>query len=319
MNEITISVVVPIYNVEQYIRECLDSLAAQTLNSIEVLLINDGTKDCSGEIAKEYAEKWPERFRYFEKKNGGLSDARNFAFPHVRGRYIAFVDSDDYVDAHMYELLWNKALDTGADIVECELYKVYTSKLERINLPTCYSDIKNYMINTRVCAWNKLYKTQWIKDLSVEFPKGLLYEDICFFFKIAPFMRGMPTTVHEPLYFYRQREGSILSASNKRILEVHDIFEMLFDYYSKHNLLNEYEDVTEYKYVKTVLCSFLLRMLKIKDKKMRDEVITASWKRLNQNRPNWRKNSYLKQNSVKDIYMRMITPLMIDLMKLLIH
>ena len=105
MHDIKISIIVPIYNVEQYCQECFDSLLSQTLEDIEVLLVNDGTKDSSGEIAKRYSEKYPKLFRYFEKSNGGLSDARNYAIPFVQGKYIAFVDSDDYVREDMYSLL----------------------------------------------------------------------------------------------------------------------------------------------------------------------------------------------------------------------
>ena len=94
MTNIDISIIVPIYNVEQYLRECLDSLAAQKLETIEVLMINDGTKDNSGKIAEEYAEKWPEKFKYFVKENGGLSDARNYALPYVKGKYIIDIKYD---------------------------------------------------------------------------------------------------------------------------------------------------------------------------------------------------------------------------------
>ena len=165
MKDIYISVVVPIYNVEQYIEECLNSLLAQTLKNIEVLLVNDGTDDNSGKIAEEYAKRYPEIFRYFVKENGGLSDARNYAFPYIKGKYVAYVDSDDYIAPNMLEKLWDSAQSNDAEIVECELYKVYSDKSERINLPHSYSGIKDYMLNSRVCAWNKLYKVEWLKKI----------------------------------------------------------------------------------------------------------------------------------------------------------
>lgn len=319
MHDIKISIIVPIYNVERYCQECFDSLLSQTLDGIEVLLVNDGTRDSSGEIAKRYSAKYPKLFRYFEKPNGGLSDARNFAIPFVQGKYIAFVDSDDYVRKDMYSLLWQAADKTNAEIIECELEKVWTQKKEKIVLPKSYAGIKDYMLRSRVCAWNKLYKTSWIRDLQVQFPKGLLYEDICFFYKIVPYMKHLPVTVHEPLYYYRQREGSILSASNKRILEIHDIFRELFNYYSEKGLDKEYYHVIEYKYARTLLKSFLLRMLKMPDKVLVHECIEKSWNILNKERPNWKSNPYMKSCSMDNLYLKTLSPSVLRLMERLIH
>lgn len=319
VQKVSISIIVPIYNVEQYIKECLDSLAAQTLESIEVLMVNDGTKDCSGEIAKEYAEKWPERFRYFIKENGGLSDARNFAFEHIRGEYVAYVDSDDYVAKNMFEELWKVAQTSKADIIECELEKVFASHNERIKLPDNYENVADYMLNARVCAWNKLYRVQWLKKIQVEFPKGLLYEDVCFFCKITPYLTKMPVTVHMPFYYYRQREGSILSSSNRRILEIHEIFKDIFDFYEERNLTEKYAEIAEYKYIKTLFCSFLMRMLKMKDKEIRKEVIYSSLVEINQTRPQWRKNSYLKKTTPKNLYLRMMSKPTLEIMKIIIQ
>ncbi len=319
MQKVSISIVVPIYNVEQYIRACLDSLAAQTLDSIEILMVNDGTKDCSGEIAKEYAEKWPEKFRYFVKENGGLSDARNYAFKYVRGEYIAYVDSDDYVAENMFEELWKAAQASKADIIECELNKVFPNHNERINLPETYKNVADYILNARVCAWNKLYRVQWLKEIQVEFPKGLLYEDVCFFLKIVPYLTKMPVTVHLPLYYYRQREGSILNNSNRRILEIHEIFKEVFHFYEERSLTNEYAEVAEYKYIKTLFCSFLMRMLKMKDKEIRKEVIDSSWKTINKERPQWRKNLYMKRLTPRNLYIRIMSKPTLEMMKVFIR
>ena len=110
MPELTI--IVPVYNVEKYLSQCLDSLMNQTYRDFEVLIVNDGTKDSSADIALTYVEKDPQHFRLLNKENGGLSDARNFAIPQAQGSYITFLDSDDYVEETCYEkidvrvLLW---------------------------------------------------------------------------------------------------------------------------------------------------------------------------------------------------------------------
>ena len=314
---IDISIVVPIYNVEQYLRECLDSLAAQKLETIEVLMINDGTKDNSWKIAREYAEKWPDKFKYFVKENGGLSDARNYALPYVRGKYVAFVDSDDYVEENMFSELWKIASKSYPDIVECELDKIYTDHSEIIHLPKEYQSISDYMLNARVCAWNKIYRMEWLRKIGVVFPKGLLYEDVCFFCKIVPYLTQLPVTVHLPLYHYRQREGSILSSSNKRILEIHKIFADVFAFYNEKNLGTEFEEIAECKYIKTVFCSFLMRMLKMKDTTVRKEVIQNSWEIINRVRPNWKKNKYLKKMTPRNIYLRTMSKTTLEIMKII--
>ena len=104
-----VSVIVPFYNVEKYIDKCLNSLVNQTLEDIEIIIVNDGSKDNSETIAKEYASKYKNKIIYLKKENGGLSDARNYAIPYATGEYIAFLDSDDYVEVNMYEQMYEKA------------------------------------------------------------------------------------------------------------------------------------------------------------------------------------------------------------------
>ena len=110
-----VSVIVPIYNVEKYIKKCLNSLVNQTLQEIQIILVNDGSKDKSGEIAKEYAQMYKNKILYLEKENGGLSDARNYGIPYAEGEYIAFIDSDDYIDENAYEEMYDKAKKENSD------------------------------------------------------------------------------------------------------------------------------------------------------------------------------------------------------------
>ena len=116
-----ISIIVPIYNVEEYLRECLDSIMSQTYQNFECLLINDGSPDNSADICREYVEK-DSRFRYFEKENGGVSSARNLGIEHSKGEYITFIDSDDWVDSDYLEVLYNALIDENADI-SVSIYK----------------------------------------------------------------------------------------------------------------------------------------------------------------------------------------------------
>jgi glycosyltransferase involved in cell wall biosynthesis len=121
---IKISVIVPIYNMEKYLEKCLDSLLSQTLEEIEIICVDDGSKDASPEILKRYAEK-SAKIISLRKENGGLSDARNYGLPYATGEYIGYLDSDDFVDTDMYEIMYNKAKEQGSDIVECNLHHTY--------------------------------------------------------------------------------------------------------------------------------------------------------------------------------------------------
>ena len=121
-----ISIIVPVYNVENYLRQCLDSIMGQTYQNFECLLINDGSPDHSADICSEYVSK-DSRFRYFEKENGGVSSARNLGIEHSKGEYITFIDSDDWVDSDYLEVLYTTLLEEGADIT-VSTYKQFNIK-----------------------------------------------------------------------------------------------------------------------------------------------------------------------------------------------
>ena len=122
-----VSVIVPVYNVEEYLERCLDSLVNQTLKDIEIIIVNDGSTDGSKEIIQKYLNKY-KNIVYLEKENGGLSSARNYGIPYAKGEYIGFVDSDDYVELTMYEKMYNKAIEEKSDMVECDFIWEYPNK-----------------------------------------------------------------------------------------------------------------------------------------------------------------------------------------------
>ena len=137
----SVSVIVPIYNVSRYLHQCLDSLKAQTLKELEVILVNDGSTDDSGDIAREYAGLYPELFSYYEEKNSGLSAARNNGFALSHGEYIAFVDSDDYVAPDICEKMYRKAKEDGSDLVCCAYNQIVSS----VKNPDDTETIKRYL------------------------------------------------------------------------------------------------------------------------------------------------------------------------------
>lgn len=296
-----VSVIVPFYNVEKYIDKCLNSLVNQTLEDIEIIIVNDGSKDNSETIAKEYASKYKNKIIYLKKENGGLSDARNYAIPYATGEYIAFLDSDDYVEVNMYEQMYEKAKKENADIVECDfLWEYPNEKIE--SKGRIYKDKHDILLNARVVAWNKLIKKELIEKTKVKFPYGLRYEDVEFFYKLIPYINKLDI-VDKAFVHYVQRDNSISNSQNTRTKEIIDILDNVINYYKENAIYEEYRNELEYNYARYILCSSLLRMIMIENKKERKEIINDSWNKLNDTFPNWKKNKYIKNKTLKNKYM----------------
>ena len=212
-----ISVIIPVYNVEKYIKRCLDSVIKQTYSKLEIILVDDGSTDNSGEICDEYAKK-DERVIVIHKTNGGLSDARNKGIEKAKGKYIGFVDSDDWISENMYEALYNNAVKYGADISCCDFIRTRddNEKIDRkkfdnkINIYNLDEYMKIFFkIGTQQCvyyAWNKLYKREIIQnDL---YPKGLTSEDVQGTFKTL-IRSNKIVSVNYPYYYYFINDNSI--------------------------------------------------------------------------------------------------------------
>ena len=214
-----ISIIVPIYNVEDYLRQCLDSILEQTLSHFEVILVNDGSPDSSGDICREYVEK-DSRFHYFEKENGGLSDARNYGIERARGEYLTFIDSDDYIDPLHLEYLYKTLINNDADI-SVSNYMNYHTSIDTFYLHT-FGDYyeKNYsseelLDNLAILErndlsfstiWGKLYKRNAFSFL--RFPKGVIGEDVALIYKIYTQVQKI-VYFHKDTYIYRENESGI--------------------------------------------------------------------------------------------------------------
>ena len=268
-----VSVIVPFYNVEGYIEKCLDTLVNQTLEDIEIILVNDGSKDNSILIAKKFLENYPKKIVYLEKENGGLSDARNFGIPYAKGEYIAFLDSDDYVEKNMYEEMYALAKKENSDMVQCNFYWEYIDKnKKKIGDMQKYSNKKELIIKGRVEAWNKLIKREILGNEEIRFPKGLRYEDVEFTYKLEPYLEKV-SFIDKPFIHYIQRQNSISNSQNEKTAEIFDVLDNVIKYYKEKNIYEEYKNELEYIYVKTVFCRSLLRMTKIEDVEVRRKII----------------------------------------------
>ena len=210
-----VSIIVPIYNVENYLNKCVESIVGQTYTNIEIILVDDGSKDNCPKICDMLAKK-DNRIKVIHKENGGLSDARNSGLDICKGEYIVFVDSDDYIEKNMVELLHNNIEKNKSDISICDFY--ITSN-EKDNLNTYakqefsilgkekYNYLYNEYSKATIVAWNKMYK-RFIFD-EIRYPKGRLHEDefvICDILSRA----NSISYIMKPLYHYVQRENSIM-------------------------------------------------------------------------------------------------------------
>ena len=287
-----VSIIVPVYNVEKYLEKCLDSLVMQTLKDTEIIVVNDGSTDCSSKIIKKYEEKY-ENIKSYSKKNGGLSDARNYGLKYVTGEYVAFLDSDDYVDKTLYEKMYNKAIEEKADYVECDFIWEFPDE-SRIDTGIRYTNKLEMFTYARVVAWNKLIKTEIVlKNEELRFPYGLKYEDVEFFYKLVPEVSKF-AFVEEPLIHYIQREDSLVKVQTEKTLDLITSLNEVLDYYKEKDLYDEYKDVIEYTFARLTLCSSLKRMAKIEDNKVRKDCIAKAWENLNEKFPKWKNNRIIK-------------------------
>ena len=215
MEEKMISVIVPVYMVENYLTECLDSIINQTYKNIEVLLIDDGSKDNSGMICDRYAEAH-KNIKVIHKENGGLSSARNEGLKLARGNFISFIDSDDYLNTDMFSIMMEEQEKYNADVVICGRTYVYGDR----QVVRAKSDVRKVMgsaeaialMNTSilgyydVAAWDKLYRRELFEN--IEFPIKKLSEDWYTTYKVFD-KANVIVYNSKPLYYYRQRENSI--------------------------------------------------------------------------------------------------------------
>lgn len=209
-----ITVVVPIYNVEKYIHRCIDSIINQTYKDLEIILIDDDSPDNCPKICDEYVKK-DDRIRVIHKKNGGLSDARNTGIKNAHGKYITFIDSDDWIPKDSIRILYEYLLKNDADIASGFLKEtyIYEDDVDYTNLICTSYDKKAaleclfYLHNFSNSASGKLYKTQLFND--IRYPKGKLYEDLGTTYKIFA-KANKCISIDKIVYYYFQNEYSIV-------------------------------------------------------------------------------------------------------------
>ena len=248
-----ITIIVPVYNVKKYLAACLDSLINQTYKNIEIICVNDGSTDGSGEILKDYTRE-DRRIKVINKKNGGLSSARNAALKKCDTEYVMFCDSDDTFDLDMCEKMLRAIDGDLSDIAVCDTNVIYSAHEEMRNSDERYYRLKykgsqkvtdNIILDTNVSVSNKIFKMDIIHRENILFPEGLDNEDF-YFYNVYMSYASRISFVDEKLYNYKRRDGSIMSENFEKgnlSLDHLKIAERIFKAYKKSGFLVKHTDL----------------------------------------------------------------------------
>ena len=295
MNKVDISIIVPIYNAEKYIAKCLDSLINQTKKEIEIILINDGSTDNTEEIIKKYQD---ERIKYYENKNQGIGKTRNFGIDKATGKYILFVDSDDYLDVNTCQVLFDRAEKDDLDLTVCDFYKVYDNqKIEEVKLGT-FSDttlektpsLINYI---NLSPWNKLYRSSLIKENNIRFVENLKYEDAPFVIEALDKAKKIGK-VDKCLNYYVIHGNSETTVRDKRCFDILKIVDTIRHYFkSKEYIQEELNKLTV-----RILTNYTIQQRMQKDKDIAMEFIDMAFDYLKREVPDYKSRKYYEGRGI---------------------
>jgi len=289
-----ISIIVPVYNSEKDLGKCLDSLVGQTLNDIEIILINDGSRDSSQAIIDEYAARYPEMIKALSQENRGQAAARNRGLEIAKGDYIFFVDSDDYVDTSACERAYSFALEGGYDIV-CFDYWIENNG-EKAYCDHCSlkcDDAKTQYLLNETSPCNKLIQRRLFSDNGLRFLESYIYEDL----ELIPRL-GLYTDkigyLSEALYFYIIHDGSTMRQKKytPKLASIYYVMESL----KKSFQAPEYKDIIEYMYIEHLLHLAVYRYLDYEEGRGDIKKIAGIMK---SSFPKWRSNVYYKRQGLK--------------------
>lgn len=278
-----ISVIVPVYNVEEFLNRCVDSIIRQTYQELEIILVDDGSTDNSGALCDEYVQK-DSRIVVIHKENGGLSDARNAAIEIMKGEFVAYVDSDDYLADDYIAYMYNLLISENADISACAIKTVcdYTEQLgvinEKIVIYDAYEALKAILYQgcfvPSACC--KLYKKELFED--IRYPKGMYYEDMAIIYKLLDKCQKV-VIGNQQKYYYYQRANSIMNESfnPKKMHRIQIVNEL------KKHVDNRYPELKKATSARCFKVG-LLTYQEIPYKKQYREYIDTAWKQIQEYR-----------------------------------
>ncbi|MDB5162507.1 MAG: hypothetical protein JWN28_114 [Candidatus Saccharibacteria bacterium] len=298
-----VSIVVPVYGVEKYLQKCIDSLVNQTFNNIEIILVDDGSRDSSGEICDRNALLHPTLIKVLHQKNTGLGGARNAGIKMASGRYTMFVDSDDFLRSDTVEIAYGAISTNDVDMVAFGIH--FINENNRIIKSSFDGTIFNQKINLSTnkrillnspSAWNKIYKTNLFSSNDIWFPARAWHEDLRTTLKIYAAIDSV-VYIQEHLYYYVQRNDSITHnvdvERNKDILDAIDDIE---EYFKDNNLFIEYYDELEYITILNMYNAASARVALIDPK---NHLLSEFRERILSDFPEYRNNKYIRDLSIR--------------------
>lgn len=261
---VKVSVVIPVYNVEDYLGECLDSVVNQTLTDIEIICVNDGSTDKSLEILNEYASK-DDRITVIDQENGGHAVATNRGMKLAKGDFLYLMDSDDIVDIHALEETVKVAEERNVDFVIFQAINYYMDTDELVEQENYsmneladfvgdkvfnWKDIKDFAFSITVTPWSKIYKREFIEKNNCRFPEGLVFDDNIFFWEVL-FSAERITFYRKHLFKRRWHSTSSTMSGNRNFLDSIEIFKIMWETFQRFGTFEEYKDVLYKKRVST--------------------------------------------------------------------
>lgn len=293
---VKVSVIVPVYNSEKYLKKCIDSLVNQTLKDIEFIVINDGSSDGSDEIIRSFDDK---RIKYYKRKNHGIGATRNFGIDKACGEFIGFVDSDDYIEPDMFEKMYNECMNNNLDIVICDHYQEFGNKVDIIKFNnfgiTTLFDSPNLLLDLNLAPWNKLYKSSLLDKITY-FPVGVKYEDTPWVAYML-YKANRIGKINMCLYHYVVHKNSETTVIDYRVFDIFKITDIIIDNLTDEVIKSSVNDLVIY-----LITKYTISMRYIKDKKFRDKFIRDAFCYLNEKIPSFRNSSYFKnRNKLKRI------------------
>ena len=292
-----ISIIVPIYNAEKYLDKCLKSLVNQTKRELEIILINDGSTDGSENIIKKYKDK---RIKYFKNKNQGIGKTRNFGIEKATGKYIMFVDSDDYIDLNSCEKMYEKAEKNNLDVVMCDFYKVYDDgKIEEVRTSSfADSTLKENpdIITEYLSPWAKIYNLEMIDKNHIKFVENLKYEDAPFVIKALCCAKKIGK-IDECLNYYAIHGNSETTIRDRKCFDIFDIIDIIRKYTKDKEYLKEKID----KLTVRIITNYTIQQRMQKEKRVANEFIDKAFEYLEKEVPDYKNNKYYKGRGIKRV------------------
>lgn len=283
-----ISIIVPIYNAEKYLNKCLDSLVNQTKKELEFILVNDGSTDNSEKIIKSYKD---DRIKYFKNKNQGIGKTRNFGIEKATGKYLMFLDSDDYLDLDACKRVYEKATKDKLDLVVFDFYRVEQEKLVPVIIPNFINaslkENPNLLLDINLGPCNKLFKREIITNNKTKFLENLKYEDTTFVVETINNAKKIGK-VNEFLHYYVIHSQSETTVRDERVFDIIKIVDIIRNYFSNKSYMKEVVD----KLTVRVLTNYTIQQRNQQDKKVGMKFIDEVFTYLKKEVPDYKNNKY---------------------------